>query len=83
MSAAAGGYELTFGDDDEFSLILRVIDGDEQKAYFVAKAELTTLASEVMGAQDDVEGFDFEIGPLAPDDGTPAIRRILSSNPLA
>ena len=36
-----------------------------------------------MGDADDVEGFDLEIGPLAPSDGTRAIRKFTSFNPLA
>lgn len=83
MSPAAGGFEMVEGEDEEFGFIMRVVDGDEKKAYFVAKAELLSIPEEDMGADDDVEGFDLEIGPLTPDDSTPAIRRILSSNPLA
>lgn len=83
ISAAAGGFEMVAGDDENFAFIMRVVDGADKKAYFVAKAELLTIPEENMGADDDVEGFDFEIGPLAPADGTPAVRRFLTTNPLA
>lgn len=83
ISAAMGGFEMVEGDEEEFALIFRVADGADQKAYYVAKGELLTIPEESMGAEDDVEGFDFEVGPLAPDDGSKGLRRILSSNPLA
>jgi hypothetical protein len=81
--AAGGGFEMIQGESEEFALILRVYDGTNKKAYYVAKAELLNLPEENMGADDDVEGFDLEIGPLDPGGGSPAVRRILSSNPLA
>jgi hypothetical protein len=83
ISAAAGGFEMVEGEDEEFAYIMRVVDGTDRKAYFVAKAELLNIPEENMGADDDVEGWDLEIGPLAPNDGSPAVRRFLSSNPLA
>ena len=83
VSAAAGGYELVDGDGEQFAFVMRVVDGTAKKAYFVAKAELTNIPAEEMGADDDVEGFDFEIGPLDPGNGTKALRRFLNSNPLA
>lgn len=82
--AAGGGFELVSGDDEEFGLIVRVEDGPNRKAYYVAKSELLTIPEEGLGtADDDVEGFDFEFGPLAPDDGSDAVRKFLSENPLA
>lgn len=83
ISAAMGGFEMVEGADEAFALIFRVVDGPDKKAYFVAKGELLSIPEESMAADDDVEGFDFEVGPLAPDDGSKGIRRILSSNPLA
>lgn len=83
VSAAGGGYELIEGDDEQFAFIMRVQDGDNQKAYYVAKGELLSLPEESMGAEDDVEGWDLEIGPLAPDDGSKGIRKFLNKNPLA
>ncbi len=83
ITAGMGGFEMVDGDDEEFALIFRVVDGADKKAYYVAKGELLTIPEETMDDAEDVEGFDFEIGPLAPGDGTKAIRRILSSNPLA
>lgn len=79
----SGVFEMIAGDDEEFGVILRVVDGEEKKAYYIARAELITIPNEEMGnTDDDVEGFDFEIGPLAPAGGGKAIRRFLSSNPL-
>lgn len=83
MSAAAGGFEMVEGEDEEFAFIMRVVDGTEKKAYYVAKCELTNIPEESLGADDDVEGWDFELGPLDPGNSTKAIRRFLSSNPLA
>ena len=84
VTAAAGGFEMVEGEDETFGLIIRVVDGTDKKAYFVAKGELLTIPTESPGsADDDVDGFDFEIGPLAPADGSKAVRRFLSSNPLA
>jgi hypothetical protein len=83
VSAAAGGFELVEGDDEEFAFIMRVVDGTDQKAYFVAKGELLNIPEENMGDEEDVEGWDLEIGPLAPGDGSKAVRRFLNTNPLA
>ncbi len=83
MTSAAGGYEMVEGDSEEFAFVMRVVDGTDKKAYFVAKGELVNVPEETMGADDDVEGWDFEIGPLDPGNGTKAIRRFLNTNPLA
>lgn len=83
VTAAGGGFELVDGDDEEFAFIMRVVDGGDQKAYYVARGELLTIPEESMGAEDDVEGWDLEIGPLAPADGSHGIRRFLNANPLA
>lgn len=83
VTAAAGGFEMVEGDGEEFGLIFRVVDGTKKKAYYVAKAELLSIPEENMGADDDVEGFDFEVGPLDPGGGAKAIRRFLTENPLA
>jgi hypothetical protein len=82
-ATASGIWEMIDADDEEFALILRVVDGDHKKAYYIARGELTNIPEETMGADDDVEGWDLEIGPLAPGSGAKAIRRFLSENPLA
>lgn len=78
----SGIWELIEGDDEKFALILRVYDGTHKKGYYINTAELSNKPEENMGADDDVEGFDLEIGPLAPSDGTKAIRKFLTENPL-
>jgi len=83
VGTGSGVFEMVEGDDERFAYILRVKDGAAQKAYFVASCELLTIPEEVMGTEDDVEGWDIELGPLAPADGTKAVRKFLNSNPLA
>jgi hypothetical protein len=75
-------YEMVSGTDENFALLLRVIDGTDKKAYYVAKGTLNTIPEEVMDGQD-LEGWDLEITPLLPDDGSKALRKFLNSNPLA
>ena len=82
VSAAAGGFEMIDGGAESFAMILRVVDGPTQKAYYMNKGELLSFPEESMGADDDVEGFDLEIGPLAPADGSKGLRRFLNINPL-
>lgn len=82
VAAGGGGFEMIEGEDEEFAFIMRVIDGTYQKAYYVARGELLSIPAESMGAEDDVEGWDIEIGPLAPADGSKGIRRFLNGNPL-
>lgn len=83
-ATSSGIFEMIDGDDETFAFILRVKDGANEKGYFVASCELLTIPTEEMGtADDDVEGWDLELGPLAPSDGTKAVRRFLSYNPLA
>lgn len=79
----SGIFEWVEGEDEEFAIILRVQDGDNFKAYYIEKAELANIPEENMGAEDDVEGWDLEIGPLAPDEGGDAVRKFTSYNPLA
>lgn len=78
----SGMFELIEGESEEFALILVVRDGLRRKAYYIEKSQLTNKPEENMGADDDVEGFDLEIGPLAPDGGGAAIRKFLTENPL-
>lgn len=82
ITAGGGGFEWVQGDSDEFALIIRVYDGTEKKAYFIARGELNNIPEEVLN-DDDIEGWDLEVGPLAPADGSDAIRRLTTSNPLA
>lgn len=81
-SGGSGVWEMVQGDEEFFALIIRVVDGAKQKAYYMEKGELGTLPSEVMDG-DDIEGWDLEISPLAPPSGGKALRRYLSWNPLA
>lgn len=78
----SGVFELVEGSDENFAFILRVLDGAQKKAYYINTCELLTIPEEVMGADDDVEGWDLELGPLAPSDGSKAVRKFLSVNPL-
>jgi hypothetical protein len=81
-ATASGIWEMIEGEDEQFGLILRVVDGDKRKAYYIAKGELVNVPEENMGADDDVEGWDLEIGPLAPGGGAKAVRKFLTENPL-
>lgn len=82
VSAAAGGFELIKGDEEAFALVLRVYDGADKKAYYCNTGEIIAVPEENLGADDDVEGFDFEYGPLPPSDASDAMRVFLTSNPL-
>lgn len=78
----SGMFEMVEGTDETFAFVLRVADGTNQKAYYIASCELLTIPEEVMGTEDDVEGWDIQLGPLAPADGTKAVRKFLNHNPL-
>ncbi|RTL65907.1 MAG: hypothetical protein EKK42_20390 [Pseudonocardiaceae bacterium] len=78
----SGIFEMIEGSDEEFAFIMRVQDGAQKKAYYINTCELLTIPEEVMGADDDVEGWDLELGPLAPSDGSKAVRKFLTVNPL-
>ena len=80
--AGAGGYEWVEGDSENFALILRVLDGNNKKAYFLKKAELSNRPTETLN-DDDLAGWDFEITPLIPDDGSKHLRVFTTENPLA
>lgn len=77
-----GIFEHIQGDDEKFATILRVQDGSSKKAYYIAKCELTQVPEEVLN-DDDLEGWDLELTPLAPDGGGKAVRRFTNWNPLA
>lgn len=82
--AGSGIFEWIEGDDEEFAFIMRVVDGTTKKGYYIARCELTNLPEEHMGdADDDVEGWDIELGPLAPIGGGAAVRKFTTFNPLA
>lgn len=80
--AGGGGYEWLEGDSENFALILVVRDGATKKAYFMKKVELSNRPTETLN-DDDLAGWDFEITPLIPDDGSKPIRVFTTENPLA
>lgn len=77
----SGVFEWLEGTDGEFALIIRVIDGDEKKAYYLKKAELATDPAETMDGED-IEGWDLEVIDLVPDDGSKSVRMFTTYNPL-
>lgn len=77
----SGIFEWEYGDDEEFSFLLRVVTGDVKKAIFVPRATLATLPPENLN-DEDLEGWDLDIKPLAPTSGQ-AIQRFTTENPLA
>ena len=82
VGSSTTNFEMLDGGGEEFALIIRVYDGTAKKAYYIARGELEDLPKETMDGKD-IEGFPIVVVPLAPSDGTKAIRRILNSNPLA
>lgn len=80
--AAAGGYEWIKGTSENFALIIRVQDGVEWAAYFLKKSELGNIPTEVLN-DDQLNGWDLEVTPLVPDDGSDSIRKFTKNNPLA
>jgi hypothetical protein len=78
----SGIFKWTTGTDEEFSLLLRVLDGSKKKAYYIARCELGAIPEEVMN-DDDLEGWDLELFPLAPSGGVQAIQKFTTENPLA
>lgn len=82
IAAAAGGYEWLEGEDENFAYICRVQDGAEWKAYYLEKAELGNKPTETLN-DEQLEGWDMEIVPLAPDGGGRPTRKFTKTNPLA
>lgn len=82
IAAGNGGHEWIEGDDEDFAFIFRVADGDEMHAYYAQKAEAGTVPEEKYDGED-LSGWDFELVPLVPDDGSDALRHWTTSNPLA
>lgn len=81
-SAGSGIWKWTFGTTEEFSLLFRVLDGTtHKKAYYFPRVTLASIPEEAM-TEDDLEGFDFEIKPLAPTGGLAAIQKFTTENPL-
>lgn len=80
--AGGGGFEWVEGESENFALIVRVVDGTTKKAYVLRKAELTNKPPDVLN-DENLYGWDMEITPLIPDDGSPAIRPFTGTNPLA
>jgi hypothetical protein len=77
----SGVFKWTEGSDEEFSFLLRVVNGAKKKAYYVARATLASIPEEVM-SDEDLEGWDLEVKPLAPSGGVAAIQRFTTENPL-
>lgn len=82
ITAVAGGYEWIEGEDEKFAFIVRVTAGTKKKAYVMRKAELANRPPDVLN-DEALYGWDMEISPLIPDDGSPFIRVITDNNPLA
>lgn len=82
LGSSTTNFELLMGDGEEFATIARVYDGTRRKAYYIARGEIEDLPKETMDGKD-LEGFPIVVVPLAPADGTKAIRRFLNHNPLA
>lgn len=82
IAAAASGFEWIEGESEFFALILRLVDGNDKMAYYCRKAELSNRPTETLN-DEQLMGWDMEITPLVPADGSKPIRRITSNNPLA
>ncbi|HYD01495.1 MAG TPA: hypothetical protein VEB22_09740 [Phycisphaerales bacterium] len=82
ITAVAGGYEWVEGASENFALIVRVTAGTKKKAYVMRKAELANRPTDVLN-DEQLYGWDMQISPLIPDDGSPFIRVITDNNPLA
>jgi hypothetical protein len=82
ITAANGGYRMDEGDEEDFAFIVRVQDGTDWKAYYAEKAELLNRPSETLN-EEQIMGWDMEIGPSSPDSGGKPLIPFLSSNPLA
>jgi hypothetical protein len=80
--SGSGGFEMVEGDDEDFALIIRVYDGADKAAYYVEKGELGAIPEDKMDGED-IAGFPLEIAPLAPPSGGKAIRKFVTTNPLA
>lgn len=82
IAAGNGGFKWTTGSDENFALIIRVQDGGEWIAYYCQKATLNTIPTETLDGEDLV-GYDYEVVPLVPNDGSDDMIRFSKTNPLA
>lgn len=78
---STGVFEYIDGEDEEFALLLRAIDGDEKVWYYAARATLNDAPEEDHAA--DLTGFPISVKPLTPTGGGKPIRKFRNSNPLA
>lgn len=81
VSAAAGGFEHIRGTSEQFSIIIRMQDGNEWVAYYGKSVEVDTIPVETADGQD-LLGYDFVIVPLVPDDGSIPMHRYTKTNYL-
>jgi hypothetical protein len=79
--SAAGGFEWIEGDEEFFSFILRVKDSTKEKAYYVRKGEMPNKPTETLN-DEQLMGWDIQVTPLVPDDGSIALRPFTKLNPL-
>lgn len=82
ITAAAGGFRWDEGDEEQFALIVRVVDGTKKKAYYVEKGELANRPSETLN-DEQLMGWDMQIKPLVPSSGGKPMIPYTDSNPLA
>lgn len=82
VAAGGGGFEWIEGEVENFALIVRVLDGSNKMAYYVRKGELSNRPTETLN-DEQLMGWDMEITPLVPADGSKPVRRFTTENPLA
>lgn len=75
-------FEWVDGDDEEFALLIRVISGTKQQAFYLERATLASPPPQTMD-DSDIAGWDIKIKPLAPASGNKAVRKYTNFNPLA
>lgn len=80
--AANGGYKWIEGDEENFALIIRVVDGTKKKAYYIEKGQLANRPTETLN-DEDLMGWDMQIKPLVPDSGNKPMIPFTDNNPLA
>lgn len=82
ITAANGGFKWLEGDSEFFAMVVRVQDGTEWKAYYMEKGELNNKPTETLN-DEQLMGWDLEVGPLSPDSGNKPLIPFTKSNPLA
>jgi hypothetical protein len=82
ISGSASPFEWVQGEDEEFSILIRVVSGTKQQAYYCERATLASPPPQTMD-DSDLAGWDIEIKPLAPASGHDAVRKFTNFNPLA